>query len=78
LATWEQKVPDPVISGSTKRSFFRTSRASPKEKWPFSLIWSWGRPYSHLIRFQNRGCCRFEPIMFSVPPMKSTLSSPWC
>ena len=23
-------------------------------------------PYSHLIRFQNRGCCRFEPIMFSV------------
>jgi len=22
--------------------------------------------YSHLIRFRNRGCCRFEPFMFSV------------
>jgi hypothetical protein len=23
-------------------------------------------PYSHLIRFQNCGCCWFEPFMFSV------------
>ena len=22
--------------------------------------------YSHLMWFQNRGCCRFEPLMFSV------------
>ena len=25
-----------------------------------------GGSYSHLIRFQNHGCCWFEPIMFSV------------
>ena len=27
---------------------------------------AWITRYSHLIRFQNCGCCRFEPIMFSV------------
>jgi hypothetical protein len=30
------------------------------------IMWFWKSSYSHLIRFQTRGCCRFEPIMFSV------------
>src|SRR5271166_89732 len=30
------------------------------------VMWFSGPPYSHLIRFQNRGCYRFEPFIFSV------------
>ena len=58
---------DPAVAIRINLVQSRCNRSILKIMWFRSHgMWFWESSYSQLIWFQNRGCCRFEAIRFSV------------